>query len=111
MAVAGRANGNSGAEIEEAIPIHIFDNGAGAPPNHERIRSRVRRRNVFLIVGDDVARLRTRQFTDDTRQLAQPTCPLLIVYFRRHRVPSFVSSITTSRSSSSLRIWSDIAKS
>ncbi len=46
MTVAGGRDGDAGGEIEEAIAVHVLNDGPTAALDHKRIDARVRRRDV-----------------------------------------------------------------
>ena len=53
MAVAGGGHGDAGGEIEELIAVDVGDDDAASALGHQRIRTGVGRRNIFLIAGED----------------------------------------------------------
>ena len=65
MAMAGRANGDACAEIEEPVSVDVLDDCAAGRFGHQRIRTRVGGRNVSLVAFDNCSRLRARQFRDN----------------------------------------------
>ena len=57
MAVAGRADGDAGGEVEEQVAVDVLDDRPAAALHRQRIDARVRRRHV-LLVGRDQQRAR-----------------------------------------------------
>ena len=49
MAMSGRSHGNARGKIKKLVAIHIGHNDAASALGHQRIRPRIRRRNIFLI--------------------------------------------------------------
>ena len=69
MAVAGGDYGDAGGEIEEAVAVHVLDDGAFAFVRHQRIAARVGRRYDFRIAFDDGARAGTGQGSVEDRKV------------------------------------------
>ena len=67
VGMPGRADGDAGGEVEEAIAVDIGDDHARPGLRHERVGARERRAGDGLVAGDDRARLRARQLGDDVR--------------------------------------------
>jgi hypothetical protein len=47
------SHGDAGGEIEELIAVDVGDDDAASALGHQRIRTGVGRRNIFLIAGED----------------------------------------------------------
>ena len=62
MGMPGGNDGDARIEIEEAIAIHVFDHGAFAAFDDQRITARIGRRNDCAIAFNDRFRLRTGKF-------------------------------------------------
>ena len=52
MAVAGRDDGDARIEIEKTVAVHVLDDRAFSLLDHERIGTRVRRRQHCLVPLD-----------------------------------------------------------
>ena len=50
--MTGGTDGDAGAEIEEAISVDVFHDGAAGRFRNQRIGTRVRRGNVSMIAFD-----------------------------------------------------------
>ena len=61
MAMAGRNHGNARGKIEELIAIHVFDHNAAAALGNHRIRTRIRRRNIFFVARENAPGVRARK--------------------------------------------------
>jgi hypothetical protein len=68
MRVAGRADGDAGREVEEAVAVDIGHDGAGPGLGDQRIGTRQRGAGDGLVALDDLASLRTGQLGDDVRR-------------------------------------------
>ena len=68
MAVPGRADGDSGGEVEEQVAIHVLEHQAVAAFDGQRIRPRVRRRDELFVDGDQFERDRSRGGSSDVRR-------------------------------------------
>ena len=49
MAVAGRGHRNAGGKIEKFVAVHIGDDDSTSALGHHGVRTRIGRRNIFLI--------------------------------------------------------------
>ncbi len=58
MGMPGRADGDAGGEVEEAVAVDIGDDHARPGLRDERVGARQRRAGDGLVAGDDRARLR-----------------------------------------------------
>jgi hypothetical protein len=58
VGVPGRYNCYSGVEIEESVPVDVFDDGALAPLDNERVAAGVGGRNYIPIAGNNFGGLR-----------------------------------------------------
>src|SRR5688572_5370890 len=58
MRDAGRVHGDAGRAIEEAVAVDVFDDGAFAAGDDERIVAGIRRRDELRVLLDDCLRLR-----------------------------------------------------
>ena len=61
MAVAGRSHGNAGGKIKKLVAIDIGHHDAAAALGHQRIRTRIGRRNIFLIALEHALGVRPGQ--------------------------------------------------
>jgi hypothetical protein len=68
VSVAGRADGDAGGEVEEAVAVDIGDDDAGAGLGDEGIGARQGRAGDGLVALDDGTRLRPGQLGDDVRR-------------------------------------------
>lgn len=68
MAVTGSHYGYARIEIKEGITVGIFNHSTQAASRHERIASRVRRRDVLPIQFDHSLGLGPGQRSDQARQ-------------------------------------------
>ncbi len=79
VAVARRADGDPGREVEEAVAVDVPDFDPAAVRHHERVVARVRGRDDTGVALDDRARLGSRQLGADVRGLhgSKSDCPAL----------------------------------
>ena len=64
----GRADGDAGGEVEEAVAVDVGDDHARPGLRDERVGARQRRAGDGLVAGDDRARLWAGQLGDDVRR-------------------------------------------
>ena len=69
VAVAGRDHGDPGIEIEKAVAVHIFDDGAFPAVGHQRVAARVGRGNDARVAVDDGARTGAGQGSGHPRKI------------------------------------------
>ena len=107
---ASRVDGDAGGAIEEAVAIHVLDDGALAAGDDERIVAGVRRRDELAIAIDDGLGLRAWQRGLDVRCVHGCCCSVRGLFPCFQRVVLPVSSSTMPRASRSLRMRSASAK-
>ena len=61
----GRADGDAGGEVEEAVAVDVGDDHARSGLGDERVRARQGRAGDGLVAGDDRASPRAGQLGDD----------------------------------------------
>ena len=67
--MAGGDDRDAGVEIQEAVAIHVFDDGAFALCGHQRIAAGVGWRYDFLIAFDDGTRARAGDGAGEARKV------------------------------------------
>ena len=69
VAMPGGDDGNPGGKVQKAVPVRIFYDCSGGCFGHQRIGTRIGRRDNLLIPLDDSSRSGSGEGSQDARQL------------------------------------------
>ena len=80
MAMAGGHDGDAGVHVQEAVAVHVFDDGSPAALDDKRIAAGIARRDIAMVFFDHFLGLGAGQLGFDVGKFKLSSCVCSHVY-------------------------------